>query len=844
MLRRVVAAALHRRRATLAGFAVAAAVGFAALPSIDERALAPTGPPLLQVRTEAPDLSADDVERLISGPLERDLAGHVSGLVSVRSTSRAGLSILDLRFRVHSSAGRDLDAVADRLARATVPGTPLLGSPADRLAWVGLHASLSPGALAAVVNDRIRPALLTVAGVNNVWLWGENEPLLVIEQLRGVNAVAVSERVQQRLTELAAALPQVQFDPHVYRSADYLHAAHRRVARALAGTAAAALIALAVLLLDWRRTVLVAVAVPIPVLAGVAALRAHAGALDAMTLIGLAALVPLILFDAVVFGAVGARAHRDPAQDAVARLTSVVGRLGRAGALLAVALLPVLFLRGFPERAFLPRAAGLFAVGLVALAATTALVVPALLATLPGGPARSPARPLVRAGHDRFLAPLARPVPAVLVLAGLLAAGAVASSQVATVMRPSFADRTLTARLVAWPGGDQAGLSGARDRVADRVRALPGVQQVTALPDCAAVPSGDGPACAALAFTLAPGTDRTRAVAAVNAAIRADSYGMSGQIASLLETPQSAARPSRRAALVVRVSGDHRAALEERAEAVRAAMSTVPGVLAPAVVGTGQVIEHRGTVAVLDVEAGITGRAHGAVRTEVARALARLQPAVGTEVHLLDAGPDRHHLIVASLAVGAAVLLFLIGALGAAAALVLGLLGVPAVLGAGIVGLWLDGTSLSPGGLAGLVVLGGLTLRVGFLLVPGPAGARATESGRDAARAMAVPTLQACAVLAVSTVPLLLAGRHAGTEELHEFAVVICAGAIALGAVAVIGLPGLLSRGLPNRKRGRGPRPVGPIGEAEAPMSVTRWIDEVDTPRAGNPPGVPTNEVG
>jgi Cu/Ag efflux pump CusA len=96
MLRRVVAAALRRRRAALAGLVVAAAVGFAALPDTHEQALAPLGAPLLQVRTQAPELSADDVERLVSGPLERDLQAHVAGLESVRSTSRAGLSTLDL----------------------------------------------------------------------------------------------------------------------------------------------------------------------------------------------------------------------------------------------------------------------------------------------------------------------------------------------------------------------------------------------------------------------------------------------------------------------------------------------------------------------------------------------------------------------------------------------------------------------------------------------------------------------------------------------------------------------------------------------------------------------------
>ncbi|HEY3603992.1 MAG TPA: efflux RND transporter permease subunit [Sporichthyaceae bacterium] len=832
MLRRVVAAALRRRRAALAGLALAAAVGFAALPDTLEQAVVPPGAPVLQVRTAAPNLSADDVERLVSGPLERDLQANVAALESVRSTSRAGFSTLDLKFRAGSSVSRDLDAVAERLARAGVPGTPQLSSPADRLSWVGVHTALSPTALTQLVDGRIRPALLGVAGVSNVWLWGESEPLLVIEQLRGVNADSVTAAVQQRLAELSPALPLVQFDPHVYRAADYLHTARHEVGRTLAFTVLALILALAVLLLDWRRTVLTVLAVPIPVLAAWAALRAQHSALDAMTLTGLAAVIPLILFDAVVLSEIGVRARRERAGDPVARLTTAGCRLTRAGALLAVTLLPALFLAGLPERPFLPRAAGTFAVGLAAIAATALLVVPALLGALPGRPARSPARRALRVTHQRVLWPLARPTVAVVVLGALLATGAVAATQVATHLRPSFADHTMSVRLQAWPGSDPAGVSAARDRIADRVRTLPGVREVTALPDCAAAPSDDEAGCADLVFTLAAGADQSRALADVRGAVAAERYGMFHRVDTLLDAQLAATHHDPRAALVVRVSGDDRAALGARAETVRAALAAVPGVLAPAVAGSAQVIEHRGTVAVLDVEAGISGRDHDAVRADVRRALARLTPAVGTDAHLLDPTPDRHRVVAASLAIGAALLLFLVAALGLAGALLVGLVALPAVLGAGIVGLWIDGSPLTPGGLAGLLVLGGLLLRVALLLVPDLQRAGADPAGRRAAAgAHAVPMLQAFGVLALGAVPLLAAGRQAGTEELHPFAAVVCAGLPGVALISVLVLPGLVGLRGGDRKRGPGSPSPGPIGSAEAPMSVSRWVARVDPAR-------------
>ncbi|HEY2832518.1 MAG TPA: efflux RND transporter permease subunit [Sporichthyaceae bacterium] len=838
MLRRVVAAAMRTRRATAAGLVVLAAVGFAALPDVRERALPPLGTPILQVRTATPGLSADDTERLVTAPLAADLRANVTALESVHSVSRSGLSILDLRFRAGSISDRDRQAVQERLVGAHLPGAPQLVSPADRLFLVAVHTSLSPAALTEVVNSRIRPSLLGVAGVSNVWLWGDVEPLLVIDQLPTVDTTAVSEKVQQRLAELAPGLPQAQFDPRVYRAADYLTAARHQVARTMAWTVLALLVALAVLLLDWRRAVLTAVAVPLPVLLDLAALRAHHTAVDAMTLTGLAAVVPLVLFDAVVLSEAGVRALRDRAGDPVGQLSSMLHRLGRAGLLLALALLPVLFLSGLPERPFLPRIAGVFAVGLLATAATALLVVPTVLGALPGRPARSPARRLLRVGHDRVLWPLARPAVAVLVLSGLLAAGAVACTQVTTRMRPALHDPAVTVRLQAWPGTTPAQVSADRDRVLAGVRGLPGVQDAAPLPDCADTPTGgDGQHCADVAIALAAGADRAHTLAAVRAVL-ADFPGMFRSVRADLDTRLSAAAARPNADLVVRVSGNDPTTLRTRAETVRAALAGVRGVLAPAVAGAPDIIEHSDTIGTLSVEAGISGRDHAAVRADVRTVLAGLAPAGGTDAHLLDAAPNRHRVIAAGLAVAVALLLLLVGALGAGAALLIGLAGVPAVLGAGVIALWVDDAPLGPGAVTGLVVLAGLLLRAALLIVPDlqrDDWAENAPPGGEARRVShAVPLLQACAVLAVITVPWLMTGQRAGTEQLHPFAVVLLGGIPALAAVVVLVLPGTIGQ---STGRTSEQRAGGSTGAAPAPISVKRWIDEIDAGRSRSVPG-------
>jgi Cu/Ag efflux pump CusA len=421
---------------------------------------------------------------------------------------------------------------------------------------------------------------------------------------------------------------------------------------------------------------------------------------------------------------------------------------------------------------------------------------------------------------------------AVVVLAGLLAAGAVACTQVTTRIRPALHDPAVTVRLQAWPGTTPAQVSAARDRVLAGIRDLPGVQDAAALPDCADIPAADdGAHCAEVAVTLAAGADRTHTLDAVRAVLT-DSPGLFRHVQADLDSRVSAATARPDADLVVRVAGDD-PDLRARAQAVRTALAGVRGVIAPAVVGLPNVIEHIDTIGMLDVEAGISGRDHAVVRAEVRRVLTGLPAAAGTDVHLLDPAPDRHRVVLAGLAVAVALLLLLGGALGARPALLVGLAAVPAVLGAGVVALWIDDAPLGPGGLAALVVLGGLLLRAALVLVPDLQRAESAGEARRLAGVHAVPLLQACAVVVAVAVPWLTTGQRAGTEQLHPFAVVLLGGVVALAAVGVLVLPGLIGG---SARHAAGRQSVSPAGEAMPPMSVSRWIDEVDAGRFRFPP--------
>src|SRR5271157_4804951 len=71
-------------------------------------------PPLVEVQTEAPGLSPEEVEMLVTRPIENAING-VSQLESIRSKSVQGLSIVTAIFQERSDVFRARQAVAERL---------------------------------------------------------------------------------------------------------------------------------------------------------------------------------------------------------------------------------------------------------------------------------------------------------------------------------------------------------------------------------------------------------------------------------------------------------------------------------------------------------------------------------------------------------------------------------------------------------------------------------------------------------------------------------------------------------------------------------------------------------
>ncbi|MCX5739679.1 MAG: efflux RND transporter permease subunit, partial [Proteobacteria bacterium] len=180
MLRSVIASALRRRSLVfaLASLLVVSGVWSARHAELD--VFPDFVPPEVVVQTESPGFAPEQVEQLVTQPVESAIGG-LPGMESMRSESIAGLSVVTVVFREDSEVLVDrqlltesLGEVAARLPQGVhAPRLSALTSATMDVLKVGLVSDrLSPLALRALAEWTLRPRLLAVPGVARVNLFG------------------------------------------------------------------------------------------------------------------------------------------------------------------------------------------------------------------------------------------------------------------------------------------------------------------------------------------------------------------------------------------------------------------------------------------------------------------------------------------------------------------------------------------------------------------------------------------------------------------------------------------------------------------------------------------------
>jgi CzcA family heavy metal efflux pump len=179
MLKAIVRLSVRHRGAVIALACAALFYGVYSVRTARYDVFPEFAPPQVSIQTEAPGLSPEQVEQLVTTPIENAIIG-VTGVQTVRSGSIQGISVITVIFQNKGGIYLDRQLVAERLG--TLAGqlpagiTPVMTPLTSTTSWV-MEVALSSRKLSlmdltTVADWVVKRRLLAVPGVANVSVFG------------------------------------------------------------------------------------------------------------------------------------------------------------------------------------------------------------------------------------------------------------------------------------------------------------------------------------------------------------------------------------------------------------------------------------------------------------------------------------------------------------------------------------------------------------------------------------------------------------------------------------------------------------------------------------------------
>jgi len=185
MLNSIVDLSLRYKLLVLVGFLLVVVFGVQAFRAVPVDAFPDVTPVQVNVYTESPGLAAEDVEKLLTFPMETAMAG-LPGVEEIRSVSLFGLSFVSVYFKDDVDIYFARRLVGEKMleAKSRMPegyGEPTLGPNSSGLGqvfWYTVESTdqkLSTMDLRTLQDWNVRLLLRTAAGVDDVTSWGGDE---------------------------------------------------------------------------------------------------------------------------------------------------------------------------------------------------------------------------------------------------------------------------------------------------------------------------------------------------------------------------------------------------------------------------------------------------------------------------------------------------------------------------------------------------------------------------------------------------------------------------------------------------------------------------------------------
>jgi Cu(I)/Ag(I) efflux system membrane protein CusA/SilA len=213
MLNAIIRFSLNRRLLVLIAAAVLSAYGLWTASRLPVDVFPDLNRPTVAILTEAHGLAPEEVETLVTHPIESALNG-TPGVVRVRSSSGIGISIVHVEFDWGTEIFRNRQLVSERLQMLTdalptgmIPVMGPVSSIMGEIQFVGLTSpdgTVSPMDLRTLADWIVRPRLMTLSGISQVVVMGG--------QVKQYQIMVSADRLQRKaisLEDLKHALSEI-----------------------------------------------------------------------------------------------------------------------------------------------------------------------------------------------------------------------------------------------------------------------------------------------------------------------------------------------------------------------------------------------------------------------------------------------------------------------------------------------------------------------------------------------------------------------------------------------------------------------------------------------------------